>query len=70
MKNKVIPDLYLEQALVNELPADKRNILDNEGVPEKLDALRRSNQEILEKYDPGDVVGEIERRLGRFPTKV
>jgi hypothetical protein len=63
MKNKKIPDLYLEQALLGELPADKRSMLEGEGAAERLVALTDSNKEILEQYDPGEMADRIRRRL-------
>ncbi len=63
MKNSTIPDLYLEQALLDELPNGKKEVLEMEEAAGTLEELKRSNRDILEKYDPGDMAERIQRRL-------
>lgn len=59
MKNKTIPDLYLEQALLDELPDEKRELVDNEESVRRLKELEESNRRILEMYDPGEMAAKI-----------
>lgn len=81
MKNQKIPQLYLEQLLVGELPAAKaREISGRQEVDSMLSELAASNEEILEQYPPSEIVGLIEERqakqtrsattVSRFPIAV
>ena len=63
MKDNTIPDLYLEQALLEELPDDKKDLLRREDTSDALESLRSSNEDILERYDPAKIAAEIQRRL-------
>lgn len=67
MKNERIPELYLEQALLDELPEEipeeKRSLLESEKAAARLDELKASNREILMKYDPASMAEQILTRL-------
>ena len=63
MKGNTIPDLYLEQALIDELPDDKKDRLEREDTADALENLRSSNRDILERYDPEEMAREIQRRF-------
>lgn len=59
-----IPDILVEQLLLDELdPAMKESIQESPEVPQRLELLRASNTEILERYPPGEMVRRIEGRL-------
>lgn len=61
---RVIPDILVEQLLLDELDsATKESLLGEPGVLERLGHLRASNAEILEKYPPAEIAGRIEGRL-------
>ncbi len=62
-KNERIPELYLEQALLDELPEEKRSLLESEKAAARLDELKLSNREILMKYDPAKMTEQILKRL-------
>jgi hypothetical protein len=63
MKNERIPELYLEQALLDELPDEKRSLLDGDSAAARLDELEQSNSEILKKYDPASMMEQILEKL-------
>ncbi len=63
MKANTIPDLYLEQALLDELPDDKKDRLEREDSADALENLRSSNRDILERYDPEEMARKIQLRL-------
>lgn len=63
MKNDKIPELYLEQALLDELPEEKKRLMKTGEVAARLEELEASNREILKKYDPADMAGKILNRL-------
>lgn len=62
-------DLRLEQALLSELPEGVRL---PDGVEPQLEALRRDNQAILERYPAERVAKEIRRRVeeARAPRRL
>jgi len=62
---RVIPDILVEQLLLDELDsATKESLLKEPEVLRRLELLRASNAEILEKYPVGEMAGRIEGRLG------
>jgi hypothetical protein len=63
MKNKSIPDLYLEQILLDELPESKKKQLNMQDLDEVVESLRESDREILLKYSPEDMAGKLQARL-------
>ncbi len=63
MKNERIPEFFLEQALLDELPPEKKQILDSEEAAARLKELELSNREILMKYDPANMTEQILKRL-------
>lgn len=59
-----IPDILVEQLLLDELgPAEKARLLKEPEVMQRLEVLRASNAEILEKYPPAEMAARIEGRL-------
>ena len=55
MPNKNIPDYFLERYILNELPENKKNEIDEilQGNPEiknRIETIKKSNADILEKY--------------------
>lgn len=70
MKNKRIPEIYLEQALLGELPDEKRSLLESDEAVTRLGELEISNREILMKYDPGDMAERIRERLDAGPSNI
>jgi len=63
MKNRKIPQFFLEQALLDELSEEKKEIVNRGEVSERLEELEASNREILMKYDPSEIAGKIRDRL-------
>ena len=64
MKEQKIPELYLEQFLLDELPEEKKEALSGYGgLDSVLEALQSSNEEILEDYPPNQVAELINARL-------
>jgi hypothetical protein len=63
MKNEKIPQLYLEQALLDELLEEKKHLLQDEVFVAEVKKLEASNREILMKYDPSDISEKILDRL-------
>jgi hypothetical protein len=73
--NRKIPDLWLEQYLLGELPPERaaevqRLEQTDPDVSRRLEALRRSNQAILEKYPPRVIAAGVDQRAaaGRKPS--
>ena len=67
-RRRRIPDITLEQYLLGELPEDEmvemKRLLDED--PEsraRLEALERSNREILEQYPPDSMSRQIQSKL-------
>jgi len=73
-KHKKIPDLYLERYLLDELPLDKKDeveqalAIDSE-LQHRLNELKKSNITILEAHPAEQVVNEIERRTCLYNKK-
>ncbi len=63
MKKARIPQLYLEQALLDELPEEKKGLLNSGEAQSRLEELEASNREILLKYDPARMAERIRSRL-------
>jgi len=63
MKNERIPELYLEQALLGELPEGKKELTGSEQAAVRLEELKASNREILSQYDPEETARRIGIRL-------
>ncbi|TFH06046.1 MAG: hypothetical protein E4H09_00975 [Spirochaetales bacterium] len=60
MEQTRIPDIYIEQYLLDELPeAKRREVEDSPGFQERLAVLKRSNQEILAEYPPAQMAIRI-----------
>ena len=48
-----IPDFYLEQYVLGELKGDKKKLIDDSpALQERADQLRKSNEDILNRYPP------------------
>ena len=62
MKDEKIPDLYLEQLVLGELPEERKREISTQHQKE-LDGLRLSNEEILKKYPPSRMIEKINTRL-------
>jgi hypothetical protein len=65
-----ISDLRLEQYALGELPRDdseniRRALEKDEILRQRLEALEKSNREILSVYEPGEMAAAIQGRLGR-----
>lgn len=61
-----VPQLLLERLALGELPPEDRDALESRLEPEdreRLDAIARSNEEILAAHPPAVVAAGIERRL-------
>ena len=53
MDRNDVPDLLIEQYLLGELPTDRVDEVEqSNGFAERVEALRRSNEEILAEYPP------------------
>lgn len=63
---KGTPDFLVERLARNELPAAEAELLrarlEAEGGPDRLEELRRSDEELLRAHPPGPAVAEIRRR--------
>jgi anti-sigma-K factor RskA len=68
MANRKVPELFVEQVLLGEVSAEKRSEIEGELGAEELDrlveALRRSDAEILAAHPPSEVAAQIRARLG------
>ncbi len=69
-----VPEWLLERFALGDLPPDRaarvRAQLEHEEDGfERLRALRQSNEEILLRYPPRDIVPAVERRAGRAPRR-
>ncbi|MDH5716843.1 MAG: DUF4384 domain-containing protein [Spirochaetia bacterium] len=68
MASEKIPHLKLEQYLLNELPPREmeeisRKIKTDKVLNKKIDELKKSNHEILKKYDPINMASQIQNKL-------
>ncbi len=73
-EHRKIPDLYLERYLLDELPLDKKDeveqalAIDSE-LQHRLNELKKSNATILEAHPAEHVVNEIKRRTSLHNKK-
>ncbi len=59
MKN-TIPDIWFEQYLLDELPEEKKRLVeDSPNFRQKIDELEKSNNELLEYYSPKVMTAQI-----------
>ncbi len=70
MKNRIISDLELERYLLGELESRKIKEIDNlltrdKTLSERLDLMKKSNEEILSRYKPSEMAARIEHRLAQ-----
>jgi hypothetical protein len=70
IEQRRIPDLKLEQFLLGELDPKETRRIERElerdpALQERVKELRRSNEEILERYPADDMAAAIRRRLQR-----
>ncbi|MCK7516169.1 MAG: hypothetical protein MZV70_77455 [Desulfobacterales bacterium] len=70
MKINQIPDLYIEQYILGELPENLRKemdelILHNPGLSEKIGIIKKSNGDILRKYPAELIAAEIKIKSGQ-----
>jgi hypothetical protein len=64
MKDNRVPDLYIEQLLLDELPEQKkRQLLENPEVRRRLEELKAENRRILEEYPPEEMGKVIRNRI-------
>ncbi len=69
MKDKTIPDLFIEQLLLDELPKHKKEeLLKDPKVQRRIADLKAANQKILEEYPPGEMAQAIRRRAQQADT--
>jgi len=64
MKINQIPDIYIEQYLLGELPENLRNQMDeliaqNTELSDRINIIRKSNEEILTSYSAESMVRQI-----------
>ena len=74
MNNKKIPELLIEQALLGELPEtitadEKRKILENPEVIRRIEELKTSNKDILDKYPVTFISEQIKQRNHEYINK-
>jgi hypothetical protein len=63
MKEKGIPDLFIEKLLLDELPQDmKERLLEDPSVRRRLAELKAENRRILEEYPPEEMAKAIRNR--------
>ncbi len=67
MKNEYISDFLLERYLLKELSAEENkkveeDIKNNPRTKQRINGLSNSNMEILNRYNPGVIADEINRR--------
>ena len=59
-----IPDLYIEQLVLDELPEEKmQTVLNSREVANRVDEIKRSNREILFMYSPETMAEYIRERM-------
>ena len=64
MTRRNIPELYIEQFLLDELPEDRMDrVLSSPELKTRADELKRSNEEILETYRPELMAARIRTEL-------
>ena len=65
MKDKGIPDLFIEKLLLDELPQDvKQRLLQDPAVRRRLEELKAENRRILDEYPPEEMAKAIRNREG------
>ena len=74
MNKKKIPELLIEQALLDEFPktitaAERKRILENPEVIRRIEELKASNKDILEKYPVTFVSEQIKQRKIDYTKK-
>jgi anti-sigma factor RsiW len=74
-KKRVVPDFFLEQLILGELPPEKeaevlRDLEAEPGGMDRLVRLRASNQDIIGTYPPEKTAAEINRRLDLTRSKI
>lgn len=74
MKTEKIPDIYLEQYLLGELPVSLRDEIETRlsndtGLARRVEGLKSSNSAILEQYPPKLMVVNIQRDAERCSLK-
>ncbi|MBN2051262.1 MAG: hypothetical protein JW760_12490 [Spirochaetales bacterium] len=70
MTEKPIPDLFIEQLVLNELPKKNMDRISSKtGLSKTIDALKESNEEILSMYPPEMVVPLIRQRAAKPAVK-
>jgi hypothetical protein len=63
MKEKVIPDLFIEKLLLDELPQSmKERLLKDPAVQRRLEEIKAENRKILEDYPPEEMAKAIRNR--------
>ena len=63
MKDKGIPDLFIEKLLLDELPqSEKERLLMDPSVQRRLEELKAENRRILEEYPPEEMAKAIRNR--------
>ena len=69
MKDKGIPDLFIEKLLLDELPRSmKERLLQDPSVRRRLEELKADNRRILEEHPPEEMAKAIRNR-GRFSRR-
>ncbi|HNX22614.1 MAG TPA: hypothetical protein PKG60_01105 [Spirochaetota bacterium] len=68
MKINQIPDIYIEQYLLGELPENLRNEMDeliaqNPGLNDRISRIKKSNGDILSGYPAGLIVPQIIKKI-------
>lgn len=66
MDKRKVPQLYIEQMLLNELPRERElEMSQDEDVQNRLTLLKDSNEQILAAYPPATIAKEIGVRVWR-----
>ena len=66
MNERKVPQLYIEQMLLNELPRERElEINQDDEVQKRLTLLKDSNEQILAAYPPATIAKEIGVRVWR-----
>jgi hypothetical protein len=74
-KKRIVPDFFLEQLILGELPPEKeaevlRDLEAEPGGRDRLNRLRASDREILATHPPEKITAEINRRLDLTRSKI
>ena len=66
MTERHIPNLYIEQLVLDELPENRmETVLDSPGVKARIEELKRSNEEIHNTYAPEIMAARIKTELDK-----